>query len=49
MPLHRKSGNELPHSKGTEPPVVLVKRYDWVKWELDRAKRCQRVRQVPRT
>ena len=39
MPLHNKSGNELPHSKGTrnaESPVVLIKWYDVVKWLLER-------------
>ena len=38
MPLRNKSGNELPHSKGTrsaEPPVVLIKWYDVVKWLLE--------------
>jgi hypothetical protein len=39
MPLHNKSGNELPQSKGmrsAEPPVVLIKWYDWTKWVLER-------------
>ena len=33
------SGEESPHSKGArnaEPPIVLIKWYDWLKWLLER-------------